>query len=356
LFSEGETKPVKTFCVGYNNRYQSYDSEFEYARKAADCAKAEHYQQELSLEDLVNFYPTMIHLQDEPIADWVCFPLYYVSKLAKRHGITVCQAGEGADELFFGYPWWLKVNRNQAILRALKALMPGPALSKYMRFVNSYFENAAHRIDMNAPIFWGGAECFTDLDKSRLLTPNFLRSLNTATSWSVIAPIYEEFLSYCPKPDNVLWMTYLETRLRLPELLLMRLDKMTMACSLEGRVPFLDHKLVELSMSIPSKVKVNGKTTKPVLKRAVRGLIPDEIIDRKKQGFGIPIGDWAREGLTSILEKEIRYFNAHTEIFRPNVIEDVLKSQNTLAIWVLGNLACWWKHWIAQETLEIGPS
>ena len=106
LFSEGDSSPVKTFSIGYDQDYPSYPNELEWARRMAREVGADHHERILSLDDLLGFLPEMVRLQDEPVADPVCFPLYYVSELAREQGVTVAQAGEGADELFFGYPSW----------------------------------------------------------------------------------------------------------------------------------------------------------------------------------------------------------------------------------------------------------
>src|SRR5439155_1298151 len=196
LFSEGEAEPVRTFSIGYEGDYDSYKNEFQYARQMAELVGAEHHELKLTLDDLFDFLPEMVRLQDEPIADPVCIPVYYVSKL---------------DGL---------------------------------------------------------------------------------TSWDAIAPIRERFEAKAWERSNLNWMSYIDLNLRLPELLLMRVDKMSMGVSLEARVPFLDHKFVELAMSIPEKSKTNGGTLKHILKKAVRGVIPDELIDRPKQGFGVPIHEW----------------------------------------------------------------
>ncbi|HZU38531.1 MAG TPA: asparagine synthase (glutamine-hydrolyzing), partial [Gemmataceae bacterium] len=118
LFSEGDARPVKTFSIGYAGEYQSYRNELDFARLMAERVGASHHERLLSMDDLLDFLPTMVRLQDEPIADPVCVPVYYVSKLARDNGVIVCQVGEGADELFFGYPWWkqlLQVYRLNAL-------------------------------------------------------------------------------------------------------------------------------------------------------------------------------------------------------------------------------------------------
>ena len=111
LFSQGEARPVRTFTIGYDAEYPSYRNELSHARFMAGQVGADHHERLLSLEDLIEFLPRMVALQDEPIADPVCVPVYYVSELARRHGVIVCQVGEGADELFWGYPGWKTFRR-----------------------------------------------------------------------------------------------------------------------------------------------------------------------------------------------------------------------------------------------------
>ena len=128
-----------------------------------------------------------------------------------------------------------------------------------------------------------------ETEKRRLLSPRLRRELDGLTSWDVLAPIREQFEATAWEPSHVNWMTYLDLRLRLPELLLMRIDKMSMGVSLEARVPFLDHRFVELALSIPTRVKVPpGGDLKHVLRSAVRGVIPDELIDRPEAGLSRP--------------------------------------------------------------------
>ena len=124
------------------------------------------------------------------------------------------------------------------------------------------------------PVFWGGAEVFTETEKQRLISRSLHSRLGNLTSWDVIEPIRKRFEDKAWEKSDLHWMTYLDLNLRLPELLLMRVDKMSMGVSLEGRVPFLDHKFVELAMSIPTSVKTNHGILKYILKKSVRGLIP----------------------------------------------------------------------------------
>jgi asparagine synthase (glutamine-hydrolysing) len=248
LFSEGESQAVKTFSIGYDDDYRSYRNELEYARTVAESVGAEYHEKLLSVNDLIAFLPKMVHLQDEPIADPVCIPVYYVAKLARENGVIVCQVGEGADELFCGYPFWRTMLRLQKIgdlpiPRFIKRLAVR-AMSSIGRDMDWRYEYL-RRSSRGQPVFWGGAEAFTHEQKMRLLSPRLRERAKATTSWDAIAPIRRRFETKSPTKATLDWMTYLDLNLRLPELLLMRVDKMTMGVSLEARVPFLDHKFVE---------------------------------------------------------------------------------------------------------------
>jgi len=169
------------------------------------------------------------------------------------------------------------------------------------------------------------------------------------SSWEAVAPIRTRFDAKAWERSSLQWMTYLDLNLRLPELLLMRVDKMSMGVSLEARVPFLDHKFVELAMSIPEKVKTRNGNLKYILKRAVRGLIPDELIDRKKQGFGVPVYEWFLDRLGQLAREELNSFCDRTDILDRESVMQVLDRRDGPRAWYLLNLALWWKQYIASE-------
>jgi len=166
------------------------------------------------------------------------------------------------------------------------------------------------------------------------------------SSWEALRPIRQRFEEKAWEPSPLNWMTYLDLNLRLPELLLMRVDKMSMAVGLEARVPFLDHKFVELAMSIPQAVKTRNGTLKYILKRAVRGVIPDELIDRRKQGFAVPVYEWYHNKFGEHAAKEIKEFCKNTDIFHFEGILPYLKRRG----WALLNVALWWKQYIGSPT------
>jgi asparagine synthase (glutamine-hydrolysing) len=350
LFSEGESQPVQTFSIGYEGEYDSYKNEFGYARQMAELVGADHHELKLTLDDLFDFLPEMVRLQDEPIADPVCIPVYYVSKLARDNGVTVCQVGEGSDELFWGYPSWktmlgLQRYDDLPVPRVLKraAVSAAVAAGKGGRRELEYLRRGGE----GQPIFWGGAESFMEWQKQRLLSPRLRTELHGLTSWEGISPIYDRFEAKAWERSNLNWMSYIDLNLRLPELLLMRVDKMSMGVSLEARVPFLDHKFVELAMSIPEKSKTNGGTLKHILKKAVRGVIPDELIDRPKQGFGVPIHEWFLGRLGDEARRTLDEFCRETDFLDRDEVLAIVDQQRSVETWYLLNLALWHKEYIA---------
>ena len=355
LFSEGEGGPVKTFAIGYEGDYKSYQNEFHYARRMAEFAGTEHHERILTQKDLLDFLPRMVHLQDEPIADPVCVPVYYVSKLARDNGVIVCQVGEGSDELFWGYRRWKAMLRLQHLDN-----LPVPRVAKHaglagMRWLGKdrgWPYELLRRGAVGLPIFWGGADVFTETEKRRLISHSLQSRLGNLTSWNALQSILDRFQEKAWEKSVLQWMTYVDLNVRLPELLLMRVDKMSMGVSLEGRVPFLDHKLVELAMSIPTSLKTKHGTLKYILKKSVRGLIPDELIDRKKQGFGVPIYEWSFDRLGKLARAKLEEFNRETHFFDAAEVERLLAlsgvsiAQST-RVWVLLNFAVWWQSYIA---------
>ena len=357
LFSESDSSQVKTFSIGYDGDYDSYKNELGFAKIAADNANASYHERLLNADDLIDFLPDMIRLQDEPIADPVCVPLYYVSKLAKENDVTVCQVGEGADELFWGYPHW---KRLLGIQNFSDKYLPKPILKlvlaalKFLNKDKDWRYEAIKRCSKGEPIYWG-AEPYTHSQKMELLSPRLRKTFEATTSWESIKHIHDNFLEKSESKSNLDWMSYVDLNLRLPELLLMRVDKMSMGVSLEARVPFLDHNFVEYSMSIPSDLKTKEGNLKYILKKAVRGIIPDKIIDREKQGFAAPIKEWSKESLGEIGRTQLEKFCIETDILDWKVVKDYLDGDNSKTSyirkewWPLLNLALWWSFYIKEE-------
>jgi asparagine synthase (glutamine-hydrolysing) len=360
LIAEQSVRPVATFSVGFKN-YEAYN-ELGYARQIAQYFQTEHHEVIIDHQQALDYIPELVHSQDEPIADWVCVPLYFVSKLARGHGVIVVQVGEGADELFCGYPLYLASLRVQQLWPWL-AKMPS-AVWKIAGGVAARMRNAglrqAHKVERLMQIleqedgeFWGGAVVFRNHPKARLLDTPLWRDNGRSDSKSVIEELTRQLIRQKADADILERMIYLELKHRLAELLLMRVDKVTMSTSVEARVPYLDHRLVEFAMTIPQAVKVRNHQTKAVLKRAVAGIIPANIIRRPKQGFSAPASEWlcnemAGEVRSTLLGGEMvsrGYFNRH-------FVQHLLDRHQSgpadfgVELWNLYNLEMWHRHWI----------
>jgi len=351
LFANNSSS-VNTFSIAYDAEYKSSESELEFAKMVAGKVGANYHEKILCEDDLINFLPEMAYLQDEPIADPVCVPVYYVSKLARKNGVIVCQVGEGADELFCGYESWLTRFYAQKFINKL----PVPrfvrkAVVKVLDFLglkNNWKVEYLRRDADGLPIFWGGSSCFTDKGKQVIFSKRIQNKFKGCTSWDAIAAIRDRFEQKCDDKDPLKWMTYLDLNSRLPDLLLMRIDKMSMGASLEGRVPFLDHRFVEFAMGVPNKMKIKDGNAKHILKESVRGVIPDEVIDRKKQGFSAPIQEWLAGSFGEIVEREVKYFCEKTDLMNWEQVKAVLNERNQLYSWQLLNLALWWRTYIEK--------
>jgi asparagine synthase (glutamine-hydrolysing) len=350
LFAE-DGGPVETFSIGLDASYASYADELPHAATVAKQVGSRHHVRRLQSSDVTAFVERMVYHQDEPIGDVVCVPLYYVAKLARDAGVIVCQVGEGSDELFCGYPFW----RQHLRIARLDAL-PVPGFVKHVvlramgawRGHRGYEYEVMRRSVAGEPTFWGGAEGLTEYEKRRVVGADLRRTFAGRTSAEALAPIRARFLANAAEPSALNWMTYLDLNLRLPELLLARVDKMTMATSVEGRVPFLDHKLIELAFAIPTATKVGNQELKRVLKRAMRGLLPNEILDRKKQGFGLPMHEWLSAGLDSEIDRRVLRFARETGVLDAEALPAFLSECGWSQRWQLYNLALWYDRFIVQ--------
>lgn len=359
LMAEMMDRPVETFSIAF--RGEEKYNELKFARSVAQRFGTNHREIEIGMQDLLDFLPQLIHHQDEPIADPVCIPVYYVAKLAKENGVTVCQVGEGSDELFCGYPHWSYVLSLER-LRQLYGVIPKPLrelatlFAKQLEAPSSGRLEYIRRASSDEPVFWGGAEAFFETHKRQLIHRDVRARLNGATSASIIGNYFREFVESTDRHEPLNWMTFVDLKLRLPELLLMRVDKMTMATSVEARVPFLDHKLVEYVLAIPQSVKVPEFRTKYLLKKAVRGLIPDEIIDRPKQGFAVPVTEWFQRELGERIRAALVSFNDEHHYFEPDELARLMTSTNSVLPWYLFNFALWHEMWIEQKNPDAFPA
>ena len=349
LMTELLQQPVRSFSIGYAGAGVAEFNELNFARAAARQFGAEHHEVIIGREDLMRFLPDMIYHQDEPIADPVCVPVHYVCKLARESGTKVVQVGEGADELFGGYAHWIAALRLERRLWPMFGSLPGFMRHAVAGLARPLLGELRHeylrRGAAHEELFWGGAIAFGEAGKQELLTDGFLQQVRGLSSHDPVHAQRRQFEATSPNRDYLTWMSFLDLRMRLPELLLMRVDKMSMATSVEARVPFLDHVFVEQMMQLPQQVKLPGLQPKHLLKQAVRGIIPDEIIDRPKQGFRVPVRQWLAEDLGVLAHDCLRGFCQRTDYFRWPRVQALLRSNNELS-WYLLNFALWHELWI----------
>jgi asparagine synthase (glutamine-hydrolysing) len=355
LMAEMMDRPVETFSIALSND-EKYN-ELHFAKLVAERYKTNHHEIQIGMDELIDFLPQLIYHQDEPIADPVCIPVYYVAKLAKESGVTVCQVGEGSDELFCGYPHWSYVLSLER-LRQVYAVLPRPLRGLATLFATQLEKPSSGRLEYirrassDEPVFWGGAEAFFETHKQRLVHRDVLQRLNGASSANVIGRYFEEFVEGTDNRDPLNWMTFVDLKLRLPELLLMRVDKMTMATAVEARVPFLDHKLVEYVLSIPQSAKVPDFHTKYLLKRVISEIIPREIVNRPKQGFAVPVTEWFQQELGARIRSRLSSFAREHNYFDAVELDRLLSTGNGNLPWYLFNFALWHDAWIEQKDVR----
>ncbi len=377
LMAQLTDRPVETFTVGFKD-YPALN-ELDYAKVVSRQFKTNHHEILINEHDMVGYLGQLVHHQDEPLADWVCIPLYFVSRLARDSGVTVIQVGEGSDENFSGYAgYMLHLDLYRRYWRPFRTYVPPLA----RRAVNSamgtlamlhpgleYYSDIVERAVRSREQFWTGAVAFWDTMKRQLMVEGSVESpgapeelIRTGIlpsdylepdSYNVVRSFVSRFDSHSPTQDILNRMIYNELKLRLPELLLMRVDKITMSTSLEARVPFLAHKLVEFAMDIPVKWKTRDRTAKYLLKKAVQGLIPDQLIHRRKMGFSAPMSQWLRGRFGAEVKRSILSSPLMSRgFFRRDYVEGLLsdhasrRRDNSLYIWTLFNLSSWYDYWI----------
>jgi len=368
---------VHSFSVGYQG-FPELD-EREHARDIARHFGSEHHEIQLTQQAFEDSWAEVLYHQDEPLADWVCVPLYHVSKLAAGQ-VKAVLVGEGADELFAGYSGYLRyLNLHRRFWEPYRrlpgVLRRGAGWLAQQAGRNGLFHVSALdffiRASRDDECFWGGAATFWELQKGALLNRSLIdvgsslgplddSLLRVADSNAVMAAAVA--LLPVGHVEQLQRMTQLELAYRLPELLLMRVDKMTMAHSLEARVPFLDHRLVEAACAMPTAWKLEGGRAKSLFKDAVRGLIPDAVIDRPKVGFGAPVAQWLKGEFGRRVEYEINRCELFQRgWFNTGYIRDLFGAHRSgrgdyaTNLWALYNLAGWYDRWIAPPDTRGGP-
>jgi asparagine synthase (glutamine-hydrolysing) len=291
LMARHTGRPVKTFSIGFHE--DSYN-ELKYARVAAKHFATEHHEF-IVTPDICHVADELAWHFDEPFADSSAVPTYMVSKLAREH-VTVVLTGDGGDELFAGYTRYAVERRRHAFARLPRAVRQNllGAVSRRLPH-GAWGRNYLHNVSLDpAERFLDSVSVFTALNKLSLYTGDFGRQLNGE---GLGAARFRFYAGRVRDADPLDALLYLDSKTYLPGDILTKVDRMSMAVSLEARAPLLDHKLIEYATRLPASLKMRGLEGKYIFKRAVADFVPAEILQRPKQGFGVPVDRWINEQL-----------------------------------------------------------
>jgi len=351
LMSGLSDRPVKTFSIGFEEA--AYD-ESEHARRVAARFGTDHHEF-IVQPDALAVLPTLVRHYGEPYADSSAVPTFYVSQLTRRH-VTVALNGDGGDESFAGYERYLgnrvaervrSIPGSAPAARALSRLLPDSIDPKsHLRRAKRFLSVAAREM----PARYGRWLTFFDEEaKARLYSREFRERLNGARPAKWFESLFEESRGLDPVDAAM----SVDVRSYLPYDLLVKVDITSMANSLEARSPFLDHKVMELAARLPSKMKLKGRESKYLLKRAFADLLPPENVNRRKMGFGVPVGEWFRGPLKPLLSDALFSEQAARRgYFQPaearRLFSDHVerRSDHGFALWNLLMLELWHREFI----------
>lgn len=297
LAAEQGGEPISSYTVGFSAR--GIADERPYARLAADTFGSEHHEMTISAEDFATFMPQYVWYMEEPVCEPPAIALYYVSKLASTH-VKVLLSGEGGDEGFGGYSnyrnllWLERVKRGISPfagtaaqgLSLASSLFHLPRVSKYAALMNARFPSYYFSRTSNPYRYSGNG-------LGELYAADFGRVIDREHS---LEPV-RRHQAHVQSENTLDAMLYIDTKTWLPDDLLIKADKMTMANSVELRVPLLDHKVLEFAATLPSNLKVRGFNTKYLAKRVLRNRVPKRILERPKAGFPVPYETWLQKDL-----------------------------------------------------------
>ncbi|HEX5192367.1 MAG TPA: asparagine synthase (glutamine-hydrolyzing) [Solirubrobacteraceae bacterium] len=352
LMAELNEGPVRTFAIAPRG-HDRYD-ERSAARTVAQRFGTEHHEILLDESELDETLLAMSFHEDEPGADWTALPQHRLSWLARETGTIVIQCGEGADELLHGYDGYaahrrfaVPFQRIPRVLRAPLGVAAGRATRRLGRGVRhgEALRDAGH----SSIPYWGGSIFYRGETKDRVLSRPLDRD-----SYRAVERHWDEASVALPNVDVFQKMTYIELQQRLPELLLMRLDRISMAASIEAREPFLDHRLVEFCLALPPRLKHREGVGKWAMRQAMRGVLPDEIIDRPKQGFGTPMEEWMRGDFGARAQIAVRRSKLserdlldYAEVDRLFAAHRAGRGDFSKHLWNLYAVSAWYDRWIA---------
>ena len=348
LMSKVMNTPVKTFSIGFEDK--SYN-ELNYARIIARRFNTEHHEFILK-PDIPDLIKKLIGYLDEPLADFSCIPTYLVSQMARQY-VTVALSGDGGDELFAGYESYAaekmagyycrlpKIFRHGVIAPLLRRIPPSPQKRGWINYLRRFTAGENLPADLKHArwmIF------LAEKDKKKLYTKNLQGELKKADTYRP----WREYFRASSNFDSLSQQQYVDLKTYLAENILLKVDRMSMANSLEVRVPILDHKLVELVAGLPSSLRLKGFSSKYLFKKAMGEILPEEVINRPKQGFSIPVKNWFKEDLKDLLlevlsEGEINKKGLFDYGYIRQLIEEHLKARENHShiLWALMIFNLW---------------
>jgi asparagine synthase (glutamine-hydrolysing) len=361
-FAVGKTEhKISSYTIGFSD--PGMTDERPYARLAAARYGSQHHEMTIGARDFADFLPQYIWHMEEPVCEPPAVALFYISRLAKEF-VKVLISGEGGDEAFAGYPNYrsmLWLERLKSICKPLKVLFPrildvfnyfpaSPRLKKYAQLLNAPFDSYYYS-RTSTPF------SFFNSQMAELYSDDFMHSIDKQRS---VNPV-NRYLQNGAPGDTLSKMLYVDTKTWLPDDLLIKADRMTMANSIELRVPLLDHKILEFAASLQGNYKVHGFTTKYIAKKALSEQVPREILDRKKTGFPVPYDVWMRGELRGwlcgiLLDRE----TSARGYFRKNTIEKLLtenasSGRNSKELFSLAVLELWHRRFLGKERIPSSP-
>jgi asparagine synthase (glutamine-hydrolysing) len=360
LMAEASSQPVKTFCIGFDE--PQFD-ELEHARTVARHFGTEHHEFVVRPDGL-SILDRLVEHFDEPFADSSAIPTWYVSEVARRH-VTVVLSGDGGDELFGGYDRYLPHPR---VAQFDRLSIPGvrrlagavwPVLPHGVRGKN--FLRHVSRDDNGR--YLDSIAFFQADEKDALYSADVRRAL---AHWDAEGSLGAQFTRFAALPHHSRMMRF-DFETYLPEDVLTKVDRMSMAHSIESRVPLLDNQVIDFAATLPAHLKIKNGRRKHILKEAVRSLLPPGIIDRKKQGFGVPLGVWFRGGLTDVFSDVLRSPRTRQRgYFEPGFVDRLVEEHlggrrdHTLRLWQLMVFELWHRHYldapVAARTAAQSPA
>jgi asparagine synthase (glutamine-hydrolysing) len=355
LMARMTREPIQTFAVGFDDKEAN---ELHFARLAARAAGAVHREMVLGAGDFFADLPGLVWHEDEPIAFESSVPLHAVSRLAAQH-VKVVLSGEGADELFLGYNRYRVTAWNDRLGGIYRRLVPASlrgrmsrTLQRLPRAVRRYAERTFLGLEPGPrALLCDNFAVFSESLQRRLLSARIERAARD--------PYAEVLRSFeAAGGDTLDRIGRADIQTYLVELL-MKQDQMSMAASLESRVPYLDHPLVEQVTALPARFKLRGWRTKAVLRAALKDVVPRPILERRKMGFPVPFGRWIREGWRSVIEEFVLSPRTlHRNLFHPSTLRTMAREHQAGAadhgsrLWLLVNLEIWQRIFLDGEGLQ----